>query len=73
MANHKVSAEAWALLRGSAASRGATLEGENSQRNEDGTYTVELTDDFEAKLRLLMLPGETVEGYILRCLKKLQN
>jgi len=73
MGEHRISADAWAALREFTEGRGDKLEGENSQRNEDGTYTVELDDEFEARLKTRMFIGETVEGFILRCLKKNLN
>lgn len=73
MPEFKVSQEAWVLLREFTKRGGDTLAGENQARNEDGTFTIELDDDFYAALKRKMLIGETVEGFILRCLKKQPN
>lgn len=74
MAEHRVSQEAWEALRDFLADKkDLKLEGENSSRNDDGTFTIELDEAFEARLFMVMLPGETVEGFILRCLKKQLN
>lgn len=73
VAEHRVSEAAWVVLRELTKQRGDSLAGENSSRNEDGTFTIELSDEFEARLFPVMLPGETLEEFILRCQRRINN
>jgi hypothetical protein len=70
MGAHRVSERAWTLLAAFTREHDAVLSGQNQARNEDGTYTIELDDEFERQMRSAMLPVETVEGFILRRLEK---
>lgn len=65
---YTITEDAWRLLQKIAAANGAKLEGENSDRNEDGTYTVFVDDDFNDALTRTMRPGETLSDSIERML-----
>lgn len=73
MVSITLSEAAWRALATITEMKGHKLLGENSDRNEDGTYTVEIEDEFLARLKMVMLPDETVEGFILRCATRLKQ
>lgn len=68
MPEYRITEEAWRLLARIAESNKQKLEGENSDRNSDGTYTVTVDDDFNDGLTRAMRPGETLSDTIVRML-----
>jgi hypothetical protein len=64
---------AWRALDAITRKNGKKLLVENSDRNEDGTYSVEVETAFMARLRMVMMPGETVEQFIMRCARRLNQ
>lgn len=65
---YRITEEAWRLLAKISEANGKKLEGENSDRNEDGTYTVEVDDDFDNALKRRIGPGEDLSHAIVRML-----
>lgn len=65
---YTISEDAWQILNTAARSRDHKLEGENADRNEDGTYTVELEDSFVVGLKVkgTWKIGETLEDFLIR-------
>lgn len=66
---YTISRDSWEVLRKMGAVMEKKLEGENSDRNEDGTYTVELENRFVMQLKTAQDPwklGESLDAFIKR-------
>lgn len=69
---YKVSRDAWEVLRSMGVmmkGKDGKLAGENQARNDDGTFSVELEQDFVMKLKAAQdgwRIGETLDAFIMR-------
>lgn len=66
---YTITEDSWRVLQKMGVVMEKKLEGENSDRNEDGTYTVELEDEFVVKLKVARdgwAIGESLDAFIKR-------
>lgn len=72
---YKINRDSWEVLKRIGVIMEGHLAGENQSRNEDGTYTVELDDDFVVKLKASgqWKLGESLDALIARRASRMRN